>query len=147
MIIATMSALALVACSAARESVSSGGEKIDIGYGESTTDKITGAAVGVTVDEKEVAPFTSIYDYLRGRVPGLVIGPASAGNTPSIRIRGTNSINSSCEPLILVDGVEVYSLDYLNPNDVKRVSVLKGPEASIYGVRAANGVILITTKR
>ena len=74
-------------------------------------------------------------------MPGVQIGP---GNT--ITIRGINSINSSTEPLILLDGVEISSLDDVNPYDVYSVDVLKDASSSIYGLRGANGVILITTK-
>jgi len=63
-----------------------------------------------------------------------------------IIIRGIGSINSSNDPLILVDGSEITDLSTINPNDVKSVDVLKDASSSIYGVRGANGVILITTK-
>ena len=68
--------------------------------------------------------------------------------TPDKRIiiRGVGSINSSNDPLILVDGSEITDLSTINPNDVKSVNVLKDASSSIYGVRGANGVILITTK-
>ena len=81
-----------------------------------------------------------MYDYLRGRVAGVEVSPNN-----SIRIRGTNSINSSTEPLIIVDGSEA-DLNSVSPYDVYSVSVLKDASSSIYGVRGANGVILITTK-
>jgi TonB-dependent SusC/RagA subfamily outer membrane receptor len=82
-----------------------------------------------------------MYEYLRGRVTGVYIGPDN-----SIRIRGNNSINSSNEPLILLDGVEITDLGAVSPNDVYSVDVLKDASSSIYGMRGANGVILITTK-
>ena len=69
------------------------------------------------------------------------------GGTPSILIRGINSITSSTEPLILVDGVEVHDISYLNPRDVRSVDVLKDGSAAIYGSRGGNGVILLTLKR
>lgn len=86
----------------------------------------------------------SILDMLR-RVPGVVVG---GGN--SITIRGASSIHMSTEPLFVVDGMTVgtgyQAVSALNPNNINRISVLKGPAASIYGVRAANGVIVIEMK-
>jgi TonB-dependent SusC/RagA subfamily outer membrane receptor len=94
----------------------------------------------------EKGTYNTIYDYLEGRVPGLRI-IRNNGGTPSILIRGINSITSSTEPLILVDGVEVHDISYLNPRDVRSVDVLKDGSAAIYGSRGGNGVILITLKR
>ena len=83
---------------------------------------------------------------MRSRVPGVVIGDASAGGTPSIIIRGENSVNSSNQPLIMLDGMETDDISGLSPLDVASISVLKDASASIYGSRGGNGVILITTK-
>ena len=82
-----------------------------------------------------------MYEFLQGKVPGVQV----MGTT--IRVRGTNSINSSSDPLILVDGLEMSDISNLNPNDVDSVEVIKDGSASIYGVRGANGVILIKTKK
>jgi TonB-dependent SusC/RagA subfamily outer membrane receptor len=76
---------------------------------------------------------------LQGLVPGLSITNGKA------IIRGIGSINASTDPLLLVDGVEVETLSYVNVYDVDKVEVLK--DANIYGARGANGVILVTTKR
>ena len=115
-------------------------EQVNVGYG--TTDKkdLTYAVSSVKVDEKEIS-YSNMYDYLRGRVPGVLIGPDN-----SITIRGNNSVNSSNEPLILLDGVEITDLSSVSPNDVYSVDVLKDASTAIYGMRGANGVILITTK-
>ena len=99
-----------------------------------------------TVDRDEAMDNgnVSILDMLR-RVPGVVVGGDN-----SITIRGASSIHMSTEPLFVVDGMTVGSgyqaVSSLNPNDINRISVLKGPAASIYGVRAANGVIVIEMK-
>lgn len=88
-----------------------------------------------------IACYSNIYDYLRGRVAGVLVGPDN-----SIRIRGINSVNSSNEPLFIVNGMEVRDISNINPLDVKSIDVLKDASASIYGNRGANGVIVITLK-
>lgn len=119
-----------------------GEAEVDVGYGTLKKSELTTAVSTVTVDEKEVRTYTNMYDYLRGKVAGLTVTPDNR-----ILIRGINSINSSTDPLILVDGMEVSSLSSVNPNDVQSVNVLKDASTSIYGVRGSNGVILITTKK
>ena len=119
---------------------------INVGYGSMDKDKLTYSVSQVNVDEKEAIIYNNIWDYLRGRVPGVMIGNAGPGETPTITVRGINSINSSTQPLFVVDGVETPDVSYMNPNDIASVSVLKDASASIYGTRGGNGVILITTK-
>lgn len=119
-------------------------EQIDIGYGTVSRIANTGSSGQIDV-EKLVAEGmgNNLISLLQGRVAGLDI--SSDG---SARIRGTSSINSSNEPLVLVDGTDVGTLSsassMLNVHDIKTVSVLK--DGSIYGSRGGNGVILITTK-
>ena len=117
-------------------------EEVNVGYGSVRKSELTTAVTTVDINKSDIKVYSNMYDYLRGKVPGLTIGP---GNR--ILIRGVNSINSSTDPLILVDGMEVTDLSNVNPNDVRSVDVLKDASSSIYGVRGANGVILITTKR
>lgn len=135
-------ALLLGACGTSRSTAVADGQddEVNIGYGSTSRQDLTYAVSSVKVSDNENI-YTNMYDYLAGRVPGVQVGP---GNT--ITIRGTNSINSSTEPLILLDGVEVGSLDDVNPYDVYSVDVLKDASSSIYGLRGSNGVILITTK-
>ena len=83
-----------------------------------------------------------IYSVEEGRVAGVMVTPDRR-----IIIRGIGTINGSTDPLIMVDGYEVQDLSVINPRDVKSVDILKDGSASIYGVRGANGVILITTKK
>ncbi|MBR0052520.1 MAG: TonB-dependent receptor plug domain-containing protein [Bacteroidales bacterium] len=103
---------------------------------------ITSSVSSLQVNEKEVTTYTNMYDYLRGRVSGVQV---TSDNR--ILIRGINSINLSTDPLIILDGAEITDLSVINPNDVESVTVLKDGSASIYGVRGANGVIIITTRR
>jgi TonB-dependent SusC/RagA subfamily outer membrane receptor len=86
----------------------------------------------------EFSSSQTIYDMIRGRFPGVEV----SGN--SIRVAGSSSLNVSTEPLFVVDGTIVQSIDDISPQTVKSIEVLKGPEASVYGMRGANGVIVIT---
>ena len=145
-----MSVLLLASCGS-QQQVVVGNDKdeeiIDIGYQKIRKEDNTSAAVKVNID-KQAASYNNVYDYLRGRVSGLYVGPVlNPGEAPEMRIRGVNSINGDNNPLILVDGAESNNISGLDPYMIKSVSVLKGPEAAIYGARGANGVILITTKR
>lgn len=121
-------------------------EEVGIGYETIRKDQNTYSVERVTPDEKQMSGYRSIIDYLRGRVPGLTIGATDGTTMPSITIRGKNSINSSTEPLFIVDGTPTDNIMWINPQDVASVDVLKDASASIYGSRGANGVIIINTK-
>lgn len=153
-IVLAASAAILCACGSSRQvtnvytasdSISSDDE-VNVGYGSVNKNELTYSVNQVEIDEKESTVYSNIWDYMRGRVPGVSIGPAGTGETPSITVRGISSINLSTQPLILLDGIETSDISMLNPNDVASVSVLKDASASIYGTRGANGVIMITTK-
>lgn len=121
-----------------------------VGYGVQKKINVTGAVSMVKGDAIESRPITNVSSGLQGLLPGVTIisGSGQPGSAPSIKIRGTSTINSSTQPLILIDGVAGGDLNLLNPSDIESVSVLKdAASASIYGARAANGVILITTKK
>jgi len=111
---------------------------IDIGYATVKRKDLTTDVGYIDGQDVSNAGYTNIYDMIRGRVPGVTV----TGNR--IIIRGVNSINSSTDPLFIVDGVAVNSIDNISPRIVKSISVLKGSDAAIYGSRAAGGVILIT---
>ena len=132
-----------------------------VGYGSQKREAKTGSITTVKAEDIADVPATSIDKMLSGKMAGVSITTSSGqpGASTSIRIRGTSSINSSNAPLYVVDGVPVMSGDYsdlsntnnaiatINPNDIDNVTVLKdAAAASVYGSRAANGVILITTK-
>ncbi len=126
-------------------------ELVVVGYGTQKKITVTGSVASVSGKELKASPTTNLSNGMLGRLPG-VIGftregePGSGGTT--LRIRGTNSLGSK-DPLIVIDGVADRSggLNRLNPNEIESISVLKDAAASIYGSRAANGVVLITTKR
>lgn len=92
--------------------------------------------------DKTTVSFRTIYDMIRGRIAGVVV---QQDNT--IIVRGINSIRNNSEPLFIVDGNFVQSIDFVVPNEVKSITVLKDAEASIYGSRGASGVIVIKLKK
>jgi len=100
-----------------------------------------GTAGVINVKDSAVPVYQDIYDMIRGKVAGVEVSGRS------IKIRGTNSLNVSTEPLFVVDGVIVREIDDIAPETVRSIEVLKGPDASVYGARGSNGVILITRKK
>jgi len=123
-----------------------------VGYGTQKKANLTGAVATVDVGRTLSArPVNDVAKSLQGAVPGLTImnNSGSLGASPTLQIRGLGTLSNSANsnPLIIVDGVPMDDLSYLNPQDIEAVSVLKdAASASIYGSRAAFGVILITTK-
>lgn len=134
-------------------------EIVVIGYGTQRRSDLTGAVGSVNEDKLNERPAASLNQSLSGKVTGMQVNTNSGrpGGRTNVRIRGFSSINSSNNPLYVVDGVQLpqgtldqYSsaIDYINPNDVVSVEVLKDASSTaIYGARGASGVILITTKR
>ena len=141
-------------------------ETIVVAYGTAKKGTYTGAASVLKADAIQDVPTTSFENALNGKVAGLQISSTSgqAGSTNQIRIRGIGSMNASNEPLYVIDGVPVNSgntgqmsdytcatnnvMNTLNPSDIESLTVLKDAAASaLYGSRAANGVIMITTKK
>ena len=122
-------------------------EVVVIGYGTQTKKEITGAVSIVSTETIEKLKPTRIEQALQGQVAGVNIttNSGSPGGGSTISIRGV-STNGDSRPLILVDGNVVEDLSVVNPNDIESMNILKDATAGIYGVRAANGVILITTK-
>jgi TonB-dependent SusC/RagA subfamily outer membrane receptor len=115
-----------------------GEKEIEIPYGTIKKKNLT-TDVGYINGQADVnSSYTNIYEMIKGRVPGVEV----TGN--KITIRGVNSIMLSSDPLFVVDGSVVNTIDNISPRDVKSISVLKGSDAAIYGSRGAGGVILIT---
>lgn len=126
-------------------------EVVVVGYGVQKKATLTGSVAMVEGDEVlKGRAASNVGTALQGAIPGLTVTRSSSRPTENatISIRGGISANSS-DPLILIDGVDAYAweLNSLNPNDIENISVLKDAAASIYGARAAGGVILVTTKR
>ncbi|WKN30655.1 TonB-dependent receptor [Porifericola rhodea] len=139
-------------------------EIVVVGYGTQKKSNLTGAVSSVKANEIQEAPFTSIDQGLVGRASGVMVTQTSGmpGAVASIRIRGTSSLQGGNEPLYVIDGFPVYNgggygstggnarmsgLATINPADIESIEILKDASATaIYGARAANGVVLITTK-
>ncbi len=115
-----------------------GEQVIDVAYGTVRRKDLTTDVGYIDAQSEENSGYTNIYDMIQGKVPGVSV----TGN--KITIRGVNSIMLSTDPLFVVDGVVVNSIDNISPRMVKSISVLKGSDAAIYGSRGAGGVILIT---
>ena len=136
-------------------------EVLVVAYGVTTREGKTGSVTQVETQNLAETPVVSIDKALSGKVPGLMVSTSGGqpGSNSSIRIRGTSSINAGNEPLYVIDGIPVMTGDQtfasttsnalyaLNPSDIESITVLKdAAAASVYGSRAANGVILVTTK-
>ena len=121
-----------------------------VGYGTMRKSDVTGAVTRANIQAFEKSTNTNLLQSLQGTVPGLNVGQASsAGSDPGISIRGANTISGSTTVLIILDGI-IYtgSLSSINPADIESVDVLKDASATaVYGAQAANGVLLITTKK
>ena len=124
-------------------------EVVVSGYQTLQRRSVTGAIGTVDTDEAFKTPASNPLESLQGRVAGLtVISNGAAGAAPVVRIRGYSSTNGN-DPLYVIDGVQTTDANVLrdiNPNDIENISVLKDGAAAIYGARASNGVIIVTTK-
>ena len=125
-------------------------EVVVVGYGSQRKENLTGSVSSVSSKELAARPITSVKAGIQGLVPGLQVtnsqGRPGEDNS-TMTVRGVGTLNNSA-PYILVDGVETGTMSSIDPNDIESISVLKdAASAAIYGSKAANGVILITTKR
>ncbi len=135
------------------------GEVVVVGYGTQRKIETTGSIASVKSSDLVQTPVSNVVQGLQGRVAGVQITQNSGapGGNVSVRVRGTNSINGTSEPLYVIDGIQIANsgnitdvspLSTINPNDIESVEVLKDASATaIYGARGSNGVVLITTKR
>jgi len=123
-------------------------ELVVVGYGTQQAKDLTSAISRVDAKEIEKTPTATAMQALQGRVAGVqVVSNGAPGGSPTVRIRGIGSFEDDATPLYVVDGMFFDNIDFLNPSDIETLSVLKDASASaIYGVRAANGVVIIETK-
>lgn len=123
-------------------------ETVVIGYGSAKKRDLTGSITNVKGEEIANKPSTNPLSSLQGKIAGVqIVNNGRAGSDPEIRVRGTNSINGY-KPLYIVDGLFNDNINFLNPEDIESMEILKDPSSlAIFGVRGANGVIIITTKR
>ena len=112
-------------------------EIVNVGYGTMKKKDLSTSVGKIDVTNKKYASYNSIYDMIRGEIPGVQV------NGRNIVIQGPTSLTLSNDPLFVVDGMVVGSIDDISPRMVKSIDILKGASASIYGSRGANGVILI----
>ena len=142
-------------------------EVVVVGYGSMKKSDLTGSVASIKGDKLLETPIISVDQGLQGKIAGVQItqGSGQPGSAPRIRIRGTNSINGGSMPLYVIDGFPIYSngtssmgvllsnggvnpLNTIDPNNIESIEVLKDASATaIYGSRASNGVIMITTKK
>lgn len=133
-----------------KENLSALEEVVVVGYGAQVKKDITGSVSTIEGEAFESRPNIQVGSLIQGQSSGVQVisgsGKPSAGF--SVRIRGTNSINASSEPLYVVDGVPTTDTRSINPSDIENITILKdASSAAIYGAQGANGVVLITTKR
>jgi TonB-dependent SusC/RagA subfamily outer membrane receptor len=125
-------------------------EVVVVGYGTQRKANLTGAVSQIDSKALEDRPITNVSSGLQGQMAGVTVINSSAlpgNNGNTIRIRGIGTLGNA-DPLVVIDGVPGGNMNLLNPNDIESISVLKdAASSSIYGVRGANGVILITTKK
>ncbi|MEM9000128.1 MAG: TonB-dependent receptor [Bacteroidota bacterium] len=124
-------------------------EVVVLGYSTQTRGDLTGSVASVDLSEATKAPIVNAAEALEGRVSGVsIINAGAPGSSPTIRIRGFGSTNGN-DPLFIIDGVQTTDgsiLNTIDPGDIAQMNVLKDGAASIYGARASNGVVIITTK-
>ena len=123
-------------------------EVVVVGYGTQRKRDLTGSITSVKGEELANMPNTNPVSSLQGKVAGLTVANSgAAGASPVVRIRGTNSTNSA-SPVYVVDGILHDNIDFLNPADIESIDVLRDPSSiAIYGLRGANGVIAVTSKK
>ena len=125
-------------------------EIVVVGYGSQRRGNIVGSIATVDVDDAKQIPTTNVSELLRGRAAGVQVNLADArpGGSSDIVIRGNVSVAGGNSPLIIVDGLPFDNLNDVSPDDIQRIEILKdAASTAIYGARASNGVVLVTTKR
>ncbi|WP_339811723.1 TonB-dependent receptor plug domain-containing protein, partial [Zunongwangia profunda] len=123
-------------------------EVVVVGYGTQKKRDLTGAVATLDAEEIEKTPTPNIMQSLQGKVSGVqIVSAGSPGDSPTVRIRGLGTFGSATNVLYVVDGALYDNIDFLNTKDIQSINVLKDASSSaIYGVRAANGVVIIETK-
>lgn len=123
-------------------------EVVVVGYGTQKKSDLTGAISTISADEIEKTPTANVMQSLQGKVAGVqIVSSGSPGDSPTVRVRGVGTFTDATNVLYVVDGALYNDIDFLNTKDIKTVNVLKDASSSaIYGVRAANGVVIIETK-
>jgi len=133
------------------EAIKALNEVVVVGYGTQKKESVVGALASITTKDLLQSPQANISNALAGRMPGLLSVQRSGEpgkDASTIRIRGVGTFSGGQEPLIMVDGIESDNYNNIDPNEIESLTILKDASATaVYGVRGANGVIIITTKR
>jgi len=126
-------------------------EVVIVGYGTQKKETVTGAIAAISSEKLVQSPQANISNSLAGRLTGVLAiqrNGEPGNNATELRIRGTGTFSGSSDPLVMIDGIESLNYNNLDPNEIESISILKDASATaVYGVRGANGVLLITTKR
>jgi TonB-linked SusC/RagA family outer membrane protein len=126
-------------------------EVVVVGYGTQKKETVTGAIAVISSEILVQSPQANISNSLAGRLPGVLAiqrNGEPGGDATELRIRGTGTFSGSSSPLVMIDGIESLNFNNIDPNEIESISILKDASATaVYGVRGANGVLLITTKR
>lgn len=125
-------------------------EVVAIGYGVQKRANVVGSVTSIAGSSMQSIPSSSTSTAIAGRLPGVVViqqNGEPGNNGAKILVRGRGTLGTNTGPLVIIDGVQGRSMDDVDPNDISSLSVLKDASAAIYGAQAANGVILITTKK
>ena len=121
------------------------GDSVNVGYGYTKKRALNSSVSRLKTNKGNIESYSNIADYIQGRVPGVMV--QRSGQSVRYIIRGVGTNSDATDPLLMIDGVEVDNFDSLDPINVESVEVIKDGTASIYGIRGANGVIMITTKK
>lgn len=122
-----------------------GSDSVNVGYGYQKKNKMNSSVSRINGPKKTPVSYTTIADYIQGKVAGVMV--QKSGDNVRYVIRGIGTNSDHTDPLLMIDGVEVDSFNSILPEQVESVEVIKDGSASIYGMRGANGVIMITTKK
>lgn len=122
-----------------------GSDSVNVGYGYVNKKNLNSPVSRLKTPRKNTMTYSNIADYISGQVPGVMV--QKNGNSVRYIIRGIGTNSDATDPLLMVDGVEVDNFDNIIPEHVESIEVIKDGSASIYGIRGANGVIMITTKK
>ncbi len=120
-------------------------DSVNVGYGYTKKHELNSSVSKLKTTKGNIESYSNIADYIQGRVPGVMV--QKSGQSVKYIIRGIGTNSDATDPLLMIDGVEVNSFDSLDPVNVESIEVIKDGTASIYGIRGANGVIMITTKK
>lgn len=149
-------ALAVAGCGVSSQTTSSEStssqkkqsEEIQFGYGSATRDKLTVAVSHLNAEEDQTTTsYSNIFDYIEGKVPGVTV--EEVNGRPAIVVRGNVDLFNQITPaMVILNGVEIQDPSLINPNEIATIDVLKdAASTSIYGIRGAGGVVIITTKK